>query len=163
MSSHRLQGSPKLPPCLMCMQAMSLQSCPSPCNPMDCSPPGSCVHEVLQTRILEWLPCPPPGDLPDPGIKHVSLAFPALAGEFFTTRAPGKPHPITQKSAKLLGNILMEKHPPSTEEEAFLAPVPRAQNPMPQKTKLPMLNTLLEPLVRKWPGRHDGWQGSTWQ
>jgi hypothetical protein len=87
VSSHRPQGSPKLPPCLMCMRAMSLQSCPTPCNPMDCSPPGSCVHEVLQTRILEWLPCPPPGDLPDPGIKHVSLAFPALTGEFFTTSA----------------------------------------------------------------------------
>ena len=37
------------------------------------------------------LPCPPPGDLPYPGIKPVSLAFPALAGRFFTTRAPGKP------------------------------------------------------------------------
>ena len=31
------------------------------------------------------LPCPPPGDLPDPGIKPMSLASPALAGEFFTT------------------------------------------------------------------------------
>ena len=33
------------------------------------------------------LPCPPPGDLPDPGIKPESLMFPALAGTFFTTRA----------------------------------------------------------------------------
>ena len=32
------------------------------------------------------LPCPPPGNLPDPGIKPVSLMSPALAGEFFTTR-----------------------------------------------------------------------------
>ena len=31
------------------------------------------------------LPCPPPGDLPDPGIKPVSLMPPALAGRFFTT------------------------------------------------------------------------------
>ena len=31
------------------------------------------------------LPCPPPGDLPDPGIEPVSLASPALAGGFFTT------------------------------------------------------------------------------
>ena len=75
----------------------------------------------------------------------------------------GKPYPITQKSTKILGNILIKKHPPSTEEEAFLASVPRAQNPIPQKTKLPMLNTLLGPLVWKWPGRYDGWQGSLWQ
>ena len=31
------------------------------------------------------LPCPPPGDLPDPGIKPKSLTSPALAGGFFTT------------------------------------------------------------------------------
>ena len=33
------------------------------------------------------LPCRPPGDLPDPGIKLVSLVSPALAGVFFTTGA----------------------------------------------------------------------------
>ena len=33
------------------------------------------------------LPCPPPGDLPDPGIEPVSLMSPALAGGFFTTGA----------------------------------------------------------------------------
>ena len=33
------------------------------------------------------LPCPPPGDLPDPGIKPTSLKPPALAGGFFTTSA----------------------------------------------------------------------------
>ena len=33
------------------------------------------------------LPCPPPGDLPDPGIKPESLMSPALAGGFFTTSA----------------------------------------------------------------------------
>jgi len=31
------------------------------------------------------LPCPPPGDLPDPGIEPVSLMSPALAGGFFTS------------------------------------------------------------------------------
>ena len=31
------------------------QSCPTLCNPMDCSPPGSSVHEIFQTRILEWV------------------------------------------------------------------------------------------------------------
>ena len=31
------------------------------------------------------LPCPPPGDLPDPGIEHASLTSPALAGRLFTT------------------------------------------------------------------------------
>ena len=36
------------------------------------------------------LPFPPPGDLPNPGIKPTCLASPALAGGFFTTGPPGK-------------------------------------------------------------------------
>ena len=31
------------------------QSCPTLCDPMDCSPPGSCIHEIFQARILEWV------------------------------------------------------------------------------------------------------------
>jgi len=49
---------------------------------MDCSPPGSSVHGIIQARILEWIALPPPGDLSDPGIKPES---PSLAGGFFTT------------------------------------------------------------------------------
>ena len=35
--------------------AKSLQSCPTLCDPMDCSLPGSSVHGILQERILEWV------------------------------------------------------------------------------------------------------------
>ena len=38
-----------------CVRAHSLQSCPTPCNPMDCRPPGSSVYGFLQARILEWV------------------------------------------------------------------------------------------------------------
>ena len=31
------------------------QSCPTLCDPMDCSPPGSSVQGILQARILEWV------------------------------------------------------------------------------------------------------------
>ena len=37
------------------------------------------------------LPCPPPGDLPKPGIKLTSFMCPAVADGFFTTESPGKP------------------------------------------------------------------------
>ena len=45
------------------------------------------------SRQEHWsgLPCPPPGDLPDPGVKPPSPAPPALACRFFTTGPPGKP------------------------------------------------------------------------
>ena len=39
----------------MCMCGHT-QLCPTLCNPMDCSPPGSSVHWILQARILEWVP-----------------------------------------------------------------------------------------------------------
>ena len=45
------------------------QSGPTSYDPIDCSPPGSSVRGISQARILEWLPFPSPGDLPDPGIK----------------------------------------------------------------------------------------------
>ena len=58
---------------LVCSTA---QSCPTLCNSMDCSPPGSSVHGVLQARILSGLPFPPPGDLPDPWSEPVSPVAP---------------------------------------------------------------------------------------
>ena len=41
-----------------CMHPKLLQSCPTLCNPMDCSLPGSSVHGILQARIQEWVAMP---------------------------------------------------------------------------------------------------------
>ena len=51
------------------------QLCPTLCNPLDWSPPGSSIHGIFQARIQNGLPFPPPGDLPDPGIKPTSFAL----------------------------------------------------------------------------------------
>ena len=72
----------------MCMHTKSLQSCTTLYGPMEYSPPGSSVHGILQTRILEWVVIPP-GDLPDPGIEPASLRSLVLTGGFVTT---GKCH-----------------------------------------------------------------------
>ena len=37
------------------MHAKSLQLCLTLCDPMDCNPPGSSVHRILQARVLEWI------------------------------------------------------------------------------------------------------------
>ena len=58
------------------------------CEPMDCCPPGSSVHGILQARILEWVVIS--FYLPDPGVKLMSLVSPALAGRFYTTVPSGK-------------------------------------------------------------------------
>ena len=42
----------------VCMHAKSLQLCPTLCKPMDCSPPDSSVHGILQARILEGVALP---------------------------------------------------------------------------------------------------------
>ena len=57
------------------------QSCLTLGDPMDCGPPGSSVHGILQERILEWVAIPSPGDLSDPGIEPWS---PALQPDFFS-------------------------------------------------------------------------------
>ena len=73
--------------------ALSLvaQSCLTLCNLMDYSPPGFSVYGILQARILEGLPCPPPGDLHNPGIE---LGSPALQVDSLPTKPSGKPKNI---------------------------------------------------------------------
>ena len=41
----------------VCVCVLVTQSCPTLCNPTDCSPPGFSVHGILQARILEWIAC----------------------------------------------------------------------------------------------------------
>ena len=40
------------------VHAKSLQLCPTLCDPMDCSPPDSFIHGILQARLLEWVAMP---------------------------------------------------------------------------------------------------------
>ena len=44
-------------PCRAVLRLVAL-SCPTHCDPMDCSPPGSSVHGILQARILDWVAMP---------------------------------------------------------------------------------------------------------
>ena len=62
---------------------------PTHCDLMDCSPPGSSVHRILQARVLEWVAVPfSRGDLPNPGIKPGS---PALQADSLLSEPPEKP------------------------------------------------------------------------
>ena len=75
-----------------CMYACVLSHVRLFVTPWTVVPPGSSVHGISQARILEWLPFPSPGDLPDPGIEPAS---PALAGGFFTTEPHEKSSPLS--------------------------------------------------------------------
>ena len=66
------------------------QSCPTLCDPMDCSLPGSSVHGIFQTRILEWVATSFSRGSSQPRDRtHVSCVS-CIAGRFFTHWAMGE-------------------------------------------------------------------------
>ena len=67
---------------------MRAQSCPTLWDPMDCSPPGSSVHGIIQAKILEWVVMLSPGNLPNPGIE---IQSPVLQADSLPSEPPGKP------------------------------------------------------------------------
>ena len=56
------------------------------CDPLDCSLPGSSVMGFLRQEYWSGLPCPPPGDLPGPGMEPGS---PALQADSLLSETPG--------------------------------------------------------------------------
>ena len=52
--------------------AKSLQLCPTLCDPIDGSPPGSPVPGILQARTLEWVACPSPMHESEMKVKSLS-------------------------------------------------------------------------------------------
>ena len=78
-SSFVLHSSPSSPPA--CMQAKSLHTCLTLCDPMDCSHPGSSVHGILQGRILVGCHFLLQGIFPtqrsNPGLLHCRQTLPS--------------------------------------------------------------------------------------
>ena len=80
------------------------RSCPTLCDPMDCSPPASSVLGDSPGKNTggHGLPCPPPGDLPKPGIKPRS---PTLQADSLPSEPPGNPKNTRVGSLYLLQGI----------------------------------------------------------
>ena len=76
---------------MICVYTKLLQSCPTLCNPMDYSPPGSSVSGILQVEYWSGLPCPSLGDLSDPGMELVSPAAPVLQADSLPLSHWGSP------------------------------------------------------------------------
>ena len=64
--------------------AQSLQSCLTLCEPMDYSPPGSSVHGILQTQILEWVAMSSSRGSSQPRDQTRISYVSCFAGRFFT-------------------------------------------------------------------------------
>ena len=73
----------------LCVCVLVAQSCPTLCDPMDCSPPGSSVQEIFQARTLEWVAISfSRGSSQPRDWTQVSYT----AGRFFTDWAPREAH-----------------------------------------------------------------------
>ena len=69
------------------VKVLVAQLCPTLFDPMDCNPPGSSVHGILQAKILEWVAISFSRESFEPKNRtHVTC----IAGGFFTTEPPGK-------------------------------------------------------------------------
>ena len=115
--------------------AKALQSCPTLCYPIGQSPPGSCVMGFSRQEDCSGLLCPPPGDLPNPGIEPASPVLqadsfplshweaapphqePALA--FLKQRFCHTPHIRSQHRARVLGT--RTTNPARLRERSFSA------------------------------------------
>ena len=75
---------------VLCLVAQSRPTLSDPM--MDCSPPGSSVLGILQARILEWVAIPPPGNLPNPGVKPRS---PTLKADSLLSESPDESYYIS--------------------------------------------------------------------
>ena len=78
-------------PVQKCVPAKSHQSYLTLCDPMDCSPPGSSVHGILQAGILEWIALLSSRGSSWPRVWTQVSCGSCTAGGFFTTELPGKP------------------------------------------------------------------------
>ena len=76
--------------------AKSFHSCPTLCNPIDGSPPGSAVPGILQARTLEWVAISFSRRSSNPGIELASLAFPALQANSLPLSHLGSPEEVLE-------------------------------------------------------------------
>ena len=91
------------------------------CNTLDCSPPGSSVHRILQARILKWVAIPFSRRFPNPGIKPGSLA---LQADSLPSEPPGKPYGRwAPPNYKLVGNDTSGNCLPSLKEHLLTNPL----------------------------------------
>ena len=80
------------------------QSCPTLCDSMHCSLPGSSVHRILQARIMEWVAVPfSRGSAQSRGWTPVSC----ITGGFLPSEPPGKPKNTGVSSLSILQWIFL--------------------------------------------------------
>ena len=76
------------------------QLCLTHCDPMDCSPPGSSIHGILQARILEWVAISFCRGSSQPNDQ---IRVSCIAGRLYHLSHQGPPPPMSQKHNQTVG------------------------------------------------------------
>ena len=114
---------------------LSSFSCVQLCDSMARSPPGFSVHGIFQARLLECIAVPSKGSS---GCRHnMSLMFPALAGEFFTTSTPWKP--VASLSVQFSRSVVSDSLQPHESQHAR----PPCPSPTPSLFKLMSIESVM--------------------
>ena len=137
------------------MHAKLLQLCPTLCDPMNCNPPGSSVHGILQVRILEWVAAPFSRGLPTLGIEPTSLMSPALAGGFFTTSTMWEAHFMVWLALNLKNKLSPRCDPGSILTIDLTVYLQQIQEPAPCDLSRSILIKGKGDNLQFWLGRQD--------
>ena len=93
------------------------QSCLTLCEPMDCSPPDSLSMGFSRKEYWSRLPCPPPGNLPDPSTEPRS---PALQADSLPSESPGKSYVHIKLVHKCSQKFIYNSYKPKTIQISIL-------------------------------------------
>ena len=102
MGTTRLHGTSMFS--FLRSESDSCSVCLTPCDSMDCSPPGSSVHGILKARILEWVAICFSRASPDPGIEPRS---PALQADSLPAEPPIVTHIFSPSSYFDFSHLLL--------------------------------------------------------
>ena len=119
----------------ICWHIECNQSCPTLCDPMDSSPPGFPIHEILQAGIREWVVMPSSMGSSPPRDQTCVSCVTYIAGGFFTTEPPGKPLLDTRRWKDWVHKISFWKY--LTIWRSFLPVPPHPQHSVPHSWSPP--------------------------
>ena len=127
--------------CGQCVCAKLLKLCLTLCDPVDCSPPGSSVHGILQARILEWVAMPSDRGSSQPGDQtcvsciscvggrvlyhHHPLESPGGKQQGSASGAPGLPTPTSWASSAACSAVAQAVCPLGPKGQGARAHVPQ--------------------------------------
>ena len=127
------------------MCVLSLQSYPTLCNPVDCSPPGSSAHGVLQARILEWVAISSSRGSSQPRDWTHVFCISYIGRWILTTLPPGKPRMTVWFCNSTSGYILK-----SSENRAL------------NRYLCIHVHTSVFPIVQRWKQLIQPWMKKMW-